>query len=120
MPTPSGMRFPEKRPEDVTEVVRDRDTAFQKRAVTTPVWTNYSQGMKVKVSITLSSDLVRAIDRAAQPGQSRSQFVENALRAFFPQMQCRQRDARDLEILNKHANRLNAEAEDVLGYQVIP
>ena len=76
--------------------------------------------MKVKTSITLSSDLLRAVDRAAQEGQSRSDFIEEAVRAYFAQMQRRQRDTRDLEILNEHADRLNAEAEDVLAYQVIP
>ncbi len=76
--------------------------------------------MKVKTSITLSSDLLRAVDRAAEEGQSRSDFIEVALRAFFAQMQRRQRDARDQQILNEHADRLNAEAEDVLAYQVIP
>jgi metal-responsive CopG/Arc/MetJ family transcriptional regulator len=76
--------------------------------------------MKVKTSITLSSDLLRAVDRAAQDGQSRSDFIEAAIRAYFAQMHRRQRDARDLEILNEHADRLNAEAEDVLAYQVIP
>ncbi len=75
---------------------------------------------KVKTSITLSSDLLKAIDRTAPQGQSRSDFIEVALRAFFGQMQRRERDARDLAILNEHADRLNAEAEDVLAFQVIP
>jgi len=30
----------------------------------------------------------------------------------------RQQDARDLEIINKHADSLNREAADVLAYQV--
>jgi metal-responsive CopG/Arc/MetJ family transcriptional regulator len=76
--------------------------------------------MKVKTSITLSSDLLQAIDRATRKGQSRSDFIEVALCVFFAQMQRRERDARDLAILNEHADRLNAEAEDVLAFQVIP
>jgi metal-responsive CopG/Arc/MetJ family transcriptional regulator len=76
--------------------------------------------MKVKTSITLSSDLLQAIDRATRKGQSRSDFIEVALGVFFAQMQRRERDARDLAILNEHADRLNAEAEDVLAFQVIP
>jgi metal-responsive CopG/Arc/MetJ family transcriptional regulator len=76
--------------------------------------------MKVKTSITLPSDLLHAVDHAAREGQSRSEFIEVALRAFFAQLQRRDRDARDVAILNEHADRLNADAEDVLAFQVIP
>jgi metal-responsive CopG/Arc/MetJ family transcriptional regulator len=75
---------------------------------------------KVKTSITLSSDLLKAIDRTARDGQSRSEFIEAALRVFFAQLQRRERDSRDLAIFSEHADRLNAEAKDVLTYQIIP
>ena len=76
--------------------------------------------MKVKTSVTLSADLLEAIDQQAGEGQSRSEFIESALRAFLVQIRRQARDARELELLNRHADRLNAEAEDVLDYQVIP
>ncbi len=72
--------------------------------------------MKVKTSITLSADLVRAVDRLA--GQrSRSAFIENALRAYLDQQSRSSRDVRELRLLNEAADRLNAEAADVLGFQ---
>ncbi len=42
-----------------------------------------------------------------------------AVRVFLAQLKRRERDARDLEIINRNADALNAEAEDVLAYQVI-
>lgn len=73
--------------------------------------------MKTKTSITLSPDIIASVDRLAREGESRSAFIERALRAFFTERQHARADARDLAILNRHADRLNAEAADVLGYQ---
>ena len=75
-------------------------------------------GMKVKTSITLSPDLLEAIDARAGRGRSRSEFIEAALRAFLDQTRRHERNARDL--LNRRAEQLNREAADVLSYQVIP
>lgn len=74
--------------------------------------------MKVKTSITLSEDLLKAIDYYTGEHKNRSEFIEDAVRAFFIQRIQRQQDARDLEIINKHADSLNREAADVLAYQV--
>jgi metal-responsive CopG/Arc/MetJ family transcriptional regulator len=74
---------------------------------------------KVKISVTLSSDVLNAIDQTMPAGQSRSDFIEAALRIFFAQ-QRRDRDARDIAILNQHADHLNAEAEEVLTFQATP
>lgn len=76
--------------------------------------------MKVKTSITLSRDLLKAIDARAGRGRSRSDFIEAALRTFLERTERDERDARDIDILNRRAARLNREAADVLGYQVIP
>lgn len=76
--------------------------------------------MKVKTSITLSRDILQAIDARAGRGRSRSEFIEAALRAFLDQARRGERNARDIDILNRRAGRLNREAADVLGYQVIP
>jgi metal-responsive CopG/Arc/MetJ family transcriptional regulator len=76
--------------------------------------------MKLKTSITLSSELLEAIDARTREGQSRSDFIEAALRVFIAQLQRRERDARDIDLINRHADELRKEALDVLDYQVIP
>lgn len=76
--------------------------------------------MKVKTSITLSSDLLEAIDARAGRGRGRSEFIETAVRAFIDRERREEQNARDIAILNRRAERLNREAADVLGYQVIP
>jgi Arc/MetJ-type ribon-helix-helix transcriptional regulator len=76
--------------------------------------------MKVKTSITLSRDILDAIDARAGRGRSRSDFIEAALRAFLDRARRDERDTRDIDILKRRAGRLNREAADVLAYQVIP
>jgi Arc/MetJ-type ribon-helix-helix transcriptional regulator len=76
--------------------------------------------MKVKTSITLSRDILDAIDARAGRGRSRSEFIEAALRAFLARARRDERNAKDIDILNRRARRLNREAVDVLAYQVIP
>jgi metal-responsive CopG/Arc/MetJ family transcriptional regulator len=71
--------------------------------------------MKLKTSITLPAELLAVVDRRVEAGQSRSDFIELALRAFLAQLQRIERDSRDLETLNRYADHLNAEAEDVLA-----
>jgi predicted transcriptional regulator len=77
----------------------------------------YIGSMKVKTSVTLSEDLVRAIDRLSRNG-NRSAFIEAAIEEYIAVLSRRARDERDLEILNRHADALNEEARDVLSYQV--
>lgn len=74
--------------------------------------------MKVKTSITLSDELVQAIDQYDGAYKNRSDFIEAAIWAFIRQIRRSQQNARDLEIINQNAERLNAEALDVLAYQV--
>ena len=76
--------------------------------------------MKKKTSITLSEDLVSAIDHYADRFENRSAFIEAAARTYIATLAREEQDARDLEIINRQANRLNKEALDVLSYQVIP
>jgi metal-responsive CopG/Arc/MetJ family transcriptional regulator len=73
--------------------------------------------MKVKTSITLSEDLLKAIDQRAGD-KNRSEFVETALRAFITQVNRNEQNARDVQIINQRADYLNQEAADVLAYQV--
>jgi metal-responsive CopG/Arc/MetJ family transcriptional regulator len=74
--------------------------------------------MKSKTSITLSEDLVRAIDELTPEGGSRSETIEHLLRESFAIRERRARDLKDLEAINRNAERLNEEAGDVLTYQV--
>ena len=74
--------------------------------------------MKVKTSITLSEELIRAMDALSSQYGTRSALIERAVRDFLTTAAQRQREARDLEILNRRAEALNAEAADVLSYQI--
>ncbi len=76
--------------------------------------------MKQKTSITLSEDLLRTIDEESGPKGNRSEFIELAVRVYLEQILRDRRNASDLEIINRSADRLNDEASDVLAYQVIP
>lgn len=73
--------------------------------------------MKEKTSVTLSTDVLAGIDRLAGSRVSRSAFVERVLRRYLENEARAKRNARDLELLNRAADRLNPEAEDVLDYQ---
>ena len=72
----------------------------------------------IVVGITLSEDLLKAIDEYTGEYKNRSEFIEGAVRAFIIQLIRRQQDAKDLEIINQRADYLNQEAGDVLTYQV--
>lgn len=75
--------------------------------------------MKVKTSITLSEDLLEGVDqRAKQQKKTRSDFIETAVWAFIKQLIRDEQNARDIEIINRRADFLNGEADDVLEYQV--
>ena len=74
--------------------------------------------MKVKTSITLEKDLLKAVDTLSREYKNRSEFIEAALQAYIAQITRTQQNARDLEIINQFADDLNQEASDVLDYQV--
>ena len=73
--------------------------------------------MKEKTSITLSHEVLAGIDRIAGAKQSRSAFIESVLREHLRERERAARDARDLEIINRNARRLNRDAEDGLELQ---
>jgi metal-responsive CopG/Arc/MetJ family transcriptional regulator len=73
--------------------------------------------MKGKISITLSEDLIHAVDRQAGKTESRSETIERLLREGLALRLRRAADARDLTLLNQHADELNAEIADVVDYQ---
>ena len=74
--------------------------------------------MKVKTSVTLSEDIAKAIDRIVRKGESRSRTIERLLRDGLAKRRRHAVRQRELATINDHAVELNAEAEDVLTYQV--
>ena len=74
--------------------------------------------MKEKTSITLSTDFLASVDRLAGSRHSRSAFIERVLRKYIRERARNAAHARDLARINSAAERLNAEAEDVLSYQI--
>ena len=75
-------------------------------------------GMKLKTSITLDEDVLAAVEAATHPGESRSQAIERLLRESLAARARAEIDARERSIIDAHADELNREAIDVLGYQV--
>jgi metal-responsive CopG/Arc/MetJ family transcriptional regulator len=73
--------------------------------------------MKEKTSITLSSDVLERVDNLAGSKFSRSAVIEHVLRNYFRERARRKTHARDLELINAAADRLNSEAADVMEYQ---
>jgi metal-responsive CopG/Arc/MetJ family transcriptional regulator len=73
--------------------------------------------MKSKISITLDDELLEAVDKLAAAAGGRSSVIEEAVRSHIRLLAREQRDARDLAILNRFADELNREAEDVLEHQ---
>ena len=78
----------------------------------------YIGGMKTKTSVTLSQDLLELIDQNAQGEKNRSAFIETAVRAYLMVIKRHKRDQEDLLLINRLAERLNSEANDVLNFQV--
>ena len=75
--------------------------------------------MKEKTSITLSKDLIAELDKLAGSQISRSAFIERVLRKYMRDRKRAALHARDLERINRAADRLNREAADVLEYQTL-
>lgn len=73
--------------------------------------------MKVKTSITLPEDLLAKLDRV---DKNRSALLERAALAYLALLEREERDRKDVEIINRNAERLNREAIDTLEYQQLP
>jgi predicted transcriptional regulator len=76
--------------------------------------------MKAKTSITLSASALRAVDRLAGRGGNRSAVIERAILEFVERRARQERDARDRELLDRHADALNRETADALEFQAEP
>lgn len=74
--------------------------------------------MSVKMSVVLPEDLFQTVKTLSHQYKSRSAFVETALRRFINQIRREEQHQRDLELINRHADRLNAETQDALRYQI--
>ncbi|MCC6793577.1 MAG: ribbon-helix-helix protein, CopG family [Candidatus Hydrogenedentes bacterium] len=75
--------------------------------------------MKIKTSVTLSGNLIKLLDRRAKKAKSnRSEVLEAAAWEMLDRLAREEENARDLEIINRHADFLNKEAADVLTYQI--
>jgi len=73
--------------------------------------------MKEKTSITLSSDVLAEVDRNAGSKASRSAFIEQVLREYFKAKVREAIHARDLELINAHADYLSRESQQLDEYQ---
>lgn len=73
--------------------------------------------MKEKTSITLSREVLTGIDRAAGSKRSRSAFIETVLAEYLRDRARAQIEARDVEALNRAADDLAPDIEDVLRDQ---
>ncbi|MBY0564783.1 MAG: ribbon-helix-helix domain-containing protein [Hyphomonadaceae bacterium] len=73
--------------------------------------------MKVKTSLTLSEDVIDAIDKLAGPGASRSAYIEKILQDFLDGRARERRIAREAAAINLHAAQLNQEMMDALAFQ---
>jgi metal-responsive CopG/Arc/MetJ family transcriptional regulator len=75
--------------------------------------------MKEKTSITLSADVLTGIDQLAGSKKSRSAVIESVLRQYLREQAHLRVQARDVELINQHADELNREVADVLDYQLL-
>lgn len=60
---------------------------------------------------------MKTVPQVNKKGKSRSQTLERLVREALAARARRTADARDLALINRHADCLNAEADDVLAYQ---
>lgn len=73
--------------------------------------------MKVKTSITLSEEVLAAIDKRHP---NRSEFIENLVRRELSEQRKREREAHDAALYAKYANELNRQALESLEDQTEP
>jgi metal-responsive CopG/Arc/MetJ family transcriptional regulator len=71
---------------------------------------------KAKASITLSGNLLKVIDSLAGAAQ-RSALIERAVQIYAARQLKERRRERELMLLNRHADALNAEGDDTANYQ---
>ena len=72
--------------------------------------------MKVKTSVTLSQELLQAIEAEVQQ-ENRSAFIEEAAWSRLRVIRRAARDQAELATIDANSEGLNSEALDVLDYQ---
>ena len=60
---------------------------------------------------------MKEIDTIISKSGNRSLFIEEAIKSFLDRKKAALRDKNDLEIINRSADELNKEADDILSYQ---
>jgi hypothetical protein len=75
-----------------------------------------SPATKAKASITLSGNLLKVIDSLAGAAQ-RSAWIERAVQSYAARQLKERRRERELVLLNRHADALNAEGDESATYQ---
>ena len=73
--------------------------------------------MKIKTSITLSREILDLVNKYTEGDNSRSAFIELAVRTYLDLIERNRRDQKDLLIIDRNSKMLNREALDVLRYQ---
>jgi len=68
-------------------------------------------------TVTLSEEILKAIDQIMGEKTNRSEFIEALLREYLVRGIHEKNKIADMEIINAHSASLNEEAEDVLSYQ---
>jgi len=76
--------------------------------------------IKIETTISLEPELLQKLNRMLESNgySSLSELIENLVRGFLANVEKPAYDLRELELINKNAERLNQEAEDVLTYQI--
>ncbi len=74
--------------------------------------------MRIKTSITLAPETLRAIDALAEADETRSEVIERAVLELVKRRERAERDAREMETIDRHANALNGEVSETLELQV--
>jgi metal-responsive CopG/Arc/MetJ family transcriptional regulator len=76
--------------------------------------------MKLKTSITLSQEVLAAVDRIAGKNGNRSAVIENAVIDYVARRAIAARDKRDRDLLDRHAEALNRETAELMEFQSEP
>jgi metal-responsive CopG/Arc/MetJ family transcriptional regulator len=74
--------------------------------------------MRVKTSVTLSPELLAAIDRSSGGSRRRSEFIEQVVGTFLKEKEREERSAREIALLNLIAAGKLGELPDVTDYSV--
>ena len=73
--------------------------------------------MKIKTSVTLSREVLSAVDRLAGRNGNRSALIERAIVEYVARRAMAARDKKDRDLLDRHADALNRETSEVLDFQ---